>query len=275
MKTFFVFYPVSHECWDFPFWLVGAGTTPALFEFGVDFLWSCPVVPSPAWGSFITHLCSSVLCWIPKGSISDLWSSPSVQLSPLQYSVLQTQAACVSPDSQLCLLHLGIYPTSPSLCYGWKLSTKLTSFDSCFSVFALLCCLKSSVSKSLFHIFCPFLIVSGTRANRDLLLHLGWNQVFSIDPFLHMGFLLLVDIKQQPYLLPTLPLRTSCSVYLFSYIIIIMITADPWLLILQKPTTPMAVSEPSSSASSAGRLGLQGRNFTEFLTDANVPLSLS
>lgn len=137
-----------------------------------------------------------------------------MQLSPLQYLVLQIQAACVSPDSQLCLLHLGIYPTSPPCAmagnypHGWKLSTRLTSFDSYFSVFALLCCLKSSVSKSLFHIFCPFLIVSGTRANKDLLLHLGWKQVFSIDLFLHMGFLLLVDIKQQPYLLPPLLLRT-------------------------------------------------------------------
>ena len=55
---------------------------------------------------------------------------------------------------------------------------------------------------------------------------------------------------------------------------VIIIIAASWLLVLQGPTFPMAMSEPSSAATSpTSSLGLQRRVSTEFLSDGDVPLS--
>lgn len=108
--------------------------------------------------NFVIHVHCSVSCCTFKG---DPLLISGVPFS-FYYSTLQTLAAFVSLDSPLYLLSLGSLPGParvPLPCaLSWKLKTIMggkprNHFVSHLSGIAVLCCLISSVLKSLFHVF--------------------------------------------------------------------------------------------------------------------------
>lgn len=97
VRFFYVCYPMPWELWRFPVWLMTTSTMPSL-------VWIPDSIPC----NLHTPI-SSRLPWIhsllntPRGS-GVLSFCLSVQVSPLQYSVLWTIAALGSLDSKFCLL---------------------------------------------------------------------------------------------------------------------------------------------------------------------------